>query len=190
MSRMLVSRLYAMSGGWLKIAANSARDCKRLQLDWMILRTRLMDRWYNKLMIGLFWVAVLSLGCRVCCRGMALTFWRVVLTMSSGKCLWMKNSTISYAFSSKSVSSEHGRRSLSSWWRHAIFRARIVKRTVVQVRVRIGCFVMNGCCWFSLFQGNVQKCNRLFSVNDRRDNESHLIDKLGCRQPNGMNERQ
>ena len=39
MSRMLVSRLYAISGGWLKINADSARDCKRLQFDWMILRT-------------------------------------------------------------------------------------------------------------------------------------------------------
>ena len=29
MSRMLVSRLYAISGGWLKIAANSARDYKK-----------------------------------------------------------------------------------------------------------------------------------------------------------------
>ena len=56
MSRMLVSRLSAISGGWLKIAANSVRDCKRLQFDWMILRTRLVDGWYNKLMTGLFGV--------------------------------------------------------------------------------------------------------------------------------------
>ena len=66
MSRMLVSRLYAISGGWLKIADNSARDCRRLQLDWMILRTRVVDGWYNKLMTGPFSVNALSLSCRVC----------------------------------------------------------------------------------------------------------------------------
>ena len=62
MSRMLVSRLYATSGGWLKIAANLPRDCKRLQFDWMILRTRLVDGWYNRLITGLFSVAIFVVG--------------------------------------------------------------------------------------------------------------------------------
>ena len=38
MSRTLVSNLIAINSGWLKIAANLACDCKRFQLDWMILR--------------------------------------------------------------------------------------------------------------------------------------------------------
>ena len=71
-------------GGWLKIAANSACDCKKIKFDWMILRTRLVDGWYSNLVTGLFSVAILSLGCRVCWRGMVLTFWTAILTMSSG----------------------------------------------------------------------------------------------------------
>ena len=62
MSRMLVSCLYAISGCWLKIAANLPRDCKRLQFDWMILRTRLVDGWYDWLITGLFSVAIFVFG--------------------------------------------------------------------------------------------------------------------------------
>ena len=36
MSWILVSRLYAISGGWLKILATSVHACRRLQFDWMI----------------------------------------------------------------------------------------------------------------------------------------------------------
>ena len=46
MSRMLVSRLYAISGGRLKILATSVRACRRLQFDrmiLMILRTRIVE---------------------------------------------------------------------------------------------------------------------------------------------------
>ena len=45
MSRMLVSRLYAISGGRLKILATSVRACRRLQFDRMILRTRIVEGW-------------------------------------------------------------------------------------------------------------------------------------------------
>ena len=45
MSRILVSRLYAISGGWLKILATSVRACKRLQFDKMILRARIVEGW-------------------------------------------------------------------------------------------------------------------------------------------------
>ena len=45
MPRMLVSRLYAISGGRLKILATSVRACRRLQFDRMILRTRIVEGW-------------------------------------------------------------------------------------------------------------------------------------------------
>ena len=45
MPRMLVSRLYAISGGRLKILATSVRACRRLQFDRMILRTRIIEGW-------------------------------------------------------------------------------------------------------------------------------------------------
>ena len=44
-SRMLVSRLYAIIDGWSKIWATSVRACRRLQLDRKILRTRWMEGW-------------------------------------------------------------------------------------------------------------------------------------------------
>ena len=109
------------TNGFLKTeitaTATSARDCKRLQLDWMILRTRLVDGWYTWLMIGLFSAAVLFLGWRVCWRGIVLTFWRAVLTIRSGEYLCIKNSTVSSAFFflSKSVSLEHRQWSLRNW---------------------------------------------------------------------------
>ena len=45
MSRILVSRLYAISGGRLEILATSVRACRRLQFDRMILRTRIVEEW-------------------------------------------------------------------------------------------------------------------------------------------------
>ena len=45
MSRILVSRLYAISGGRLKILATSVRACRRLQFDRKILRTRIVEGW-------------------------------------------------------------------------------------------------------------------------------------------------
>ena len=45
MPRMLVSRLYAISGGRLKILATSVRTCWRLQFERMIFRTRIVEGW-------------------------------------------------------------------------------------------------------------------------------------------------
>ena len=81
MSRKLVSRLYAISGGRLKILATSIRTCRRLQFDRMILRTQVVEQWKRRLMIGLYSAAVLLLGCSVFCRGMGLTWSRAFLTV-------------------------------------------------------------------------------------------------------------
>ena len=43
MSRILASRLYAISGGRLKILATSVRACRRLQFDRMILMINVDD---------------------------------------------------------------------------------------------------------------------------------------------------
>ena len=72
---MDVSVVFVCDQWWLtEVIANSVCDCKRLQLDWMILCTWLVDGWYNKLMSVLFSVAVLLMGCKVCSHGMVLIF--------------------------------------------------------------------------------------------------------------------
>ena len=126
-------------------------------------------------MTGLFSVAFLSLGWRVCWRGMVWTF----LKSSSNYVFRIVsldeefNYLLCFFFEvcvvrTQATKSQELRR------RDAIFHARIVRRTVVQVWVGISCFVMDRCCSFSLFQGNVhvQKCNWLF-----RD----VVRELNCR---------
>ena len=73
MSRIFVSRLYAISGGWLKILATSVCACRRLQFFRMMFCTRNVEGWYRRLKISLSSAAVTQLGCNMCCRGISLT---------------------------------------------------------------------------------------------------------------------
>ena len=70
---MLVSRLYAISGGWFKILATSVCACRRLQFDSMMFRTRTVKGLYRRLKISLSSAAVTRLGCNICCWGITLT---------------------------------------------------------------------------------------------------------------------
>jgi len=76
MSRLLVSRLYAISVGWLEIIATSA--CDSNWIGWFCVHV--LHGCYTNHDRSL--AAVLLFGWRVCWRGIVLTFWRAVLTVA------------------------------------------------------------------------------------------------------------